>query len=139
MPLAKCPRTGKLFDNSKGLVHPEAQHQEEEDYNKILDYLAEHPNAKPDEVIEQTGVTMECIHRMVKSGRVREMDHAALRKQAEEFTERAAEVAKRNQRVANELNLALRGPGAHVEHSDPLTPSVSADVRSTYQSKRDKI
>lgn len=134
MPLAKCPRTGKLFDNSKGMVHPDAQKLEEEDYTRILDYLAEHPNAKPDEVVDKTGVTIECLNRMIKAGRVREMDQHALRQQAEEFSERAAEIAKRN-KVASDIGQALR----HTPASTPGQHSTSTDVRSTYQNKREKF
>lgn len=136
MPLAKCPRTGKLFDNAKGLVHPSAEAVEEEDYVKILDYLVEHPNAKSDEVVANTGVTQECIARMIKSGRVKEMDTAALQAQAEEYAERSAEVARRNQQLASEI-------GSVIRQATPTTvstlESASRSVRSTLESKRSKL
>lgn len=136
MPLAKCPRTGKLFDNAKGLVHPSAEAVEEEDYVKILDYLVEHPNAKSDEVVANTGVTHECIARMIKSGRVKEMDTAALLAQAEEYAERSAEVARRNQQLASEIGSVIRQATP-----TPISTmeSASRSVRSTLESKRSKL
>ncbi len=140
MPLAKCPRTGKLYDNSRGVVHPDAQVQEEEDYTKILDYVAEHPNAKPAEIVEETGVSLDCVHRMIKVGRLREMDKHALMAQADEFADRAAEIAKRNQKVAGALNQVLRqGPAsAPVGHSSSPSSNSAENVRSTLQHKREK-
>jgi hypothetical protein len=140
MPLSKCPRTGKLFDNSHNVVHPDAQALEEEDYTKILDYVAEHPNAKMAEIIEETGVTPECIQRMIKVGRLREMDQHALSAQAEEYADRAAEVAKRNQRVAGALNQVLRqGAAGGKVGSSGGSHSSAENIRSTLQHKRDKL
>jgi len=136
MPLAKCPRTGKLFDNANGLVHPSAEAVEEEDYVKILDYLVEHPNAKSDEVVASTGVTHECIARMIKSGRVKEMDTASLLAQAEEYAERSAEVARRNQQLASEIGSVIRQASPTIVST---TESASRSVRSTLESKRSKL
>jgi len=108
MPLAKCPRTGKLFDNTQGLVHPTAKEQEEADYARIADYLALHPNAKPDQVVEALEVTVDCINRMVKSGRVAEFDMAALQAQAQQQAEREQEVAQRNLRMSRDLSAVLQ-------------------------------
>ncbi len=136
MPLAKCPRTGKLFDNAKGVVHPSAEAVEEEDYVKVLDYLAIHPNAKGDEVVENTGVTHECIARMIKTGRVKEMDAAALMAQAEEYVDRSAEVARRNQQLASEIGSVIRQTTPTIVSP---SESVSRSVRSTLESKRGKL
>ncbi len=140
MPLAKCPRTGKLFDNTSGVVHPDALATEEADYTKILDYVAEHPNAKAPEIIEETGVSQECLNRMIKVGRLREMDHHALSVQADEFADRAAEIAKRNQRVSGALGEVLRQRPAGGSAVRPgTTQHIESDnVRSTLQHKREK-
>lgn len=137
MPLAKCPRSGKLFDNSKGVVHPSVEAEEEQDYSKVLDYLAENPNAKPREVMQETGVTEECIARMVKCGRIKEMDEVALQKQADEQAERSAEIARRNQQLAAEIGSVLRH--APSGGALPTLESGSRCVRSTLESKRNKL
>ena len=138
MPLSRCPRTGKLFDNSAGLVHPDAHHDEEADYTKILDYLAEHPNAKPPEVIAATGVTQECLNRMVKSGRVMELDDVALKELEAKTAERSAEIARRNQRVAQDINAVLRqSPSGGPSRGGASTTSSMGDIRSTLSKKRE--
>ena len=68
MALAKCPRSGKLFDNSQGVVHPECMKEEQEDYHKVQDYLAENPSSSIKEIEESTGVDKGCILRMVDQG-----------------------------------------------------------------------
>ncbi|MBI1317490.1 MAG: hypothetical protein GC168_00890 [Candidatus Hydrogenedens sp.] len=130
MPLAKCPRTGKLFDNTKGLVHPSAKDQEEADYEKIADYLAQHPNAKPDEVCEAVEVTVDCINRMVKSGRVKEFDEAALKAQAVEQAEREAEIAERNLRMSRDLSSVLQKRPARKEPEIGKASMHNRSVRS---------
>jgi hypothetical protein len=115
MPLAKCPRTGKLFDNTQGLVHPTAKEEEEQDYARIADYLAMHPNAKPDQVVEALEVTIDCINRMVKSGRVKEFDEKALKAQALDQAEREQEIAQRNIRMSRDLSAVLQSRPARKE------------------------
>ncbi len=138
MPLSRCPRTGKLFDNSAGLVHPDAHHDEEADYTKILDYLAEHPNAKPPEVMAATGVTQECINRMVKSGRVMELDDEAMKALEMETAERSAEIARRNQRVAQDISTVLRqSPSGGTMRGGSSATSSLGDIRSTLSKKRE--
>ena len=127
MPLAKCPRTGKLFDNTKGLVHPNAKEAEESDYDKIADYLAENPNAKPDQVVEAIGVTIDCINRMIKSGRVKEFDKEALAAQAEEHANRDKEIAERKLRVSRDLGSLL---GKRPQRTEPEVGSRSMHNRS---------
>ncbi len=96
MPLAKCPRTGKLFDNTKTSVHPAAMAEEEADFAKILDYIVSHPNSSPEEIVEETGVTVDCVLRLKTQGRLKELDTEAALKQEQDFLEEKKNQAKRD-------------------------------------------
>jgi primosomal protein N' len=106
MPLSKCPRSGKLFDNTLGPVHPDVMEEEQADYQRILDYIAEHPNCKTEDAAKATGVDIGCLQRLVKQGRVAALSQEDLRAQEEENQKRAEEIAKRNARLAQDLQRA---------------------------------
>ncbi len=103
MPLVKCPRSGKLFDNSTGPVHPDVLQEEEADYSKISDYLAENPGSTTNEVAEATGVDPACVKRMVEQGRLEELDEATQTARLEEMREEERRRAKREAKRRSEL------------------------------------
>ena len=106
MPLSKCPRTGKLFDNKKSPVHPSAMAAEESDYEKVTDYVTENPNSPLKDVCEETGVDEACVNRMIRIGRLKEFDAKDLAEQADEKADREAEIARRNLKIAQDLQEA---------------------------------
>lgn len=112
MALGKCPRTGKLYDKSTGPVHPSVMAEEEAEYSKILDYVADHPNCEPTEVVEETGVPLEVLQRLVKQGRVEQLTSDEVEAKALDQAKRADETNRIRQRIAEDLAKATRGgPG----------------------------
>jgi len=128
MALAKCPRTGKLFDKSQGPVHPDAMAEEEADYAKIRDYLAKKPNAAPEEVVEETGVSVACVRRMINQGMVKELDLKQLEQLHQEQLEREREQARRKNQVAQDI--------ARVNKPPQEKPKSAGPVRSEFDKKR---
>lgn len=70
MPLANCKECGKLFLKVSSDICPECQKKEEEDFDRVKNYLKEHPNAKITEIIEETGVSEIKVNKFIKSGRL---------------------------------------------------------------------
>ncbi|MBN2308121.1 MAG: hypothetical protein JXR94_04075 [Candidatus Hydrogenedentes bacterium] len=70
MPLATCPRCNKMFDKTGPLVCPRCQDAEEEDYEKIRQSLAEHPNQSAEDLAEAAQVDIECVLRLLEAGRI---------------------------------------------------------------------
>ncbi len=70
MPLANCKECGKLFFKVASDICPECQKKEEEDFNKVKDYLREYPNASLSEIMEATGVNEKKISKFIKAGRL---------------------------------------------------------------------
>jgi primosomal protein N' len=130
MPLSKCPRSGKLFDNALGPVHPDVLEEEEADYQRILDYISEHPNCGTDEAAKATGVEVACLQRLVKQGRVAALSQEDLRLQEEENLKRAEEVAKRNARLAQDLQRAA------TTLKDAVPQAKIGSVHNTLEEKR---
>ncbi len=104
MPLAKCPRSGKLFDKAQTPVHPDVLAEEEADYEKVLDFLAENGRRTKSELARLTGVAEECIQRMLDWGRIEELDEA---KEAE-LEEKAREEDMRRAKRESERKAKLR-------------------------------
>ncbi len=129
MPLAKCPRSGKLFNKDTGPVHPDFMEEELADYEKVLNYLAEHPNANPDIVANATGVTMECIKRMVEQGRIEAMDFESIEKRAIERAEEEERTAKLRAKLQSEM--------ANIKLPEKKEVEFGGTVRSALEQKRD--
>ncbi|MBI5092171.1 MAG: hypothetical protein HZB26_06950 [Candidatus Hydrogenedentes bacterium] len=70
MALASCPRCKQLFTKVRVEVCPNCQADEEADFEKIRAFLEESPNKTTDEVAKATGVSRECVMRMVEDGRI---------------------------------------------------------------------
>ena len=71
MDLKNCPKCGKLF--AKKTSHklcPVCRDSEEEDFEKVKDYLWDNPNATIDEVHRETGVERETIIKFVRDDRL---------------------------------------------------------------------
>jgi hypothetical protein len=86
--------------------------EEEAEYSKILDYVADHPNCEPTEVVEETGVPLEVLQRLVKQGRVEQLTSDEVEAKALDQAKRADETNRIRQRIAEDLAKATRGgPG----------------------------
>ena len=134
MPLASCPRSGKLFDKSQTPVHPDVMDEEENDYATVLDYLAEHGKHTKSEVAEATGVEEACIQRMIDWGRLEELDEAL----EEEREEHAREEQTRRAEREAAKKAKLREQLEDVMESTPAeeSGSVQDHVRDILARKR---
>lgn len=70
MPLAKCVRCEKLFDKLNHPVCPACMPEEEEDYEKVRECLADHPEMSAEGISEITGVEIPCVMRMLDQGMI---------------------------------------------------------------------
>lgn len=131
MPLTKCPRSGKLFDNTKGPVHPDCMAEEEADYEKVLDSLAGKPRSTPKEISDATGVDIECIDRMIHQGALEEFDLGLEKAREEEYLEEERRRVKREVERKAKLMQDL----ASVKKPPPKTSSAES-VRSLVNQKR---
>lgn len=70
MPLATCPRCSKMFDKHHTSVCAKCLDDEDADYEKVRQALAEQPNLTAEELAEKTEVSMDCVLRLLESGRI---------------------------------------------------------------------
>jgi len=70
MPLANCKECGKLFVKISSDICPECQKKEEEDFNRVREYLKTHPNANLQEIIDATGVSEAKVSKFIRAGRL---------------------------------------------------------------------
>lgn len=71
MDLRNCPKCGKLFAyNGTNKLCPVCRDTEEEKYQKVKDYLWDHPHATIEQVHKDTGVERELIIKFVRDGRL---------------------------------------------------------------------
>jgi len=135
MALAKCPRSGKVYDNKSGPVHPDVMHEEEADYMLLAEYVREHPNCKPEEACEETGVSLACLKRMVKEERLAEFSPKELEQREAEVAERQEELNKQRARMARGLSEAkadLMNPKSSGKGTDGASVhDILADKRRT--------
>jgi len=68
--LKNCPRCGKIFVYTSIMLCPDCRREDDEDYNKVRDYLYEHPKATIDRVSNETGVSTKKIIRFLREGRL---------------------------------------------------------------------
>jgi len=130
MPLAKCPRTGKVFDNSQGPVHLSVMDEEKADYEKVLDYVAQNPGATPKELSKETGVDPACIIRLKKDGRLEEIDEEVEMEKEKE----ARKAEKRHlQSEAERKNQLMAGLA---NQKKPAAPKRVSGVHDTLGKKR---
>lgn len=137
MPLAKCPRSGKLFDKAQNPVHPDVLEEEEADYEKVLDYLAEHGKHTKSEVAAATGVEEACIQRMIDWGRIEELDEEVEAEREEQVREeqsrRAKREAARKAKIRDQLKDAMEDSAPA-----PQSEDVTERVHDILSRKRDR-
>ena len=71
MIMTKCPRCGKLFSKVRSLVCGHCLEDEEADFDRIRQVVQESPDLKPEQVSEISGVTVDCVLRMLKQSRIK--------------------------------------------------------------------
>jgi len=70
MNLDYCPRCGKLFARGFRDICPNCVKEIEEEYEKCVAYLKEHPNITIQQLSEATGVSVRQITRFIREGRI---------------------------------------------------------------------
>lgn len=70
MPLANCPRCKKLFNKVKLAICTACEAEEEADFEKVRRSLHDKPNQTAEEVAEATGVSQDCVLRLLDEGRI---------------------------------------------------------------------
>ncbi len=70
MDVRNCKRCGKIYNYTGGAVCNNCLQQEQEDFEKIRDYLFNNPNSSTAEVSEATGIELKVISRFLKEGRL---------------------------------------------------------------------
>ena len=70
MPLAKCERCAKLFAKTNHPLCPNCVPEEEQDFEKVRTCLGEHPDLSAEAISELTGVSLQCVMRMIDQGLV---------------------------------------------------------------------
>ncbi len=127
MALARCPRSGKLYDDRDGPVHPDCIAEEEADYQKVRDYLLLCPDATHSEVMIATGISASCMERMVDQQMVRLLDHHE-RKAVAKHNINQMEALRLHQQLGSEINDLRAKPKKPV--------ALGQSVRQTLERKR---
>lgn len=70
MALASCQRCKKLFEKVRNPICPNCEDLEEEDYEKIRQALVEHPGSSAEQLSDETGVSIDCVLRLLAEGRI---------------------------------------------------------------------
>lgn len=73
--LAKCARCKKLFNRILSEVCTACQPEEDADYRRIRDVLTTGRDLNAQEVAEEAGVGVECVIRMLREGRIDNVEH----------------------------------------------------------------
>ncbi len=68
--IKKCGRCGKIFSSFTAKVCLACEPAEEEDYSRIRELLRETPGLSAEDVAEGARVTLECVLRMLETGRI---------------------------------------------------------------------
>lgn len=70
MNIRNCPECGKVYlENPAGLC-PDCYDKEQQDADKVADFLRDHPRSHINDIHEATGVKHKVILRMLKKGRI---------------------------------------------------------------------
>jgi flagellar operon protein (TIGR03826 family) len=70
MGLANCPECGKLYVENAARVCPDCYRKQEEDAERVVEYLRDVEKATLEEIHEATGVKHKIILRLIRSGRI---------------------------------------------------------------------
>jgi flagellar operon protein (TIGR03826 family) len=65
-----CPRCGKLFSHISKSVCADCEKAEEETFNRLRDYLDEHPDSILSELSEATHISVKRITQYIRDGRL---------------------------------------------------------------------
>lgn len=69
MPLSKCPRCETLYNKTEDtVVCGECLSDEDQDYETVRETLEEKPDLNAQQVAEISGVSVDCVLRMIDSG-----------------------------------------------------------------------
>jgi flagellar operon protein (TIGR03826 family) len=71
MDIRNCKRCGNIYHYNGTGVCNQCAEQEQEDFDKVRDYLFEHPNSPASEINQATGVELKVISRFLKEGRLK--------------------------------------------------------------------
>ena len=78
MPLAQCPRCNQMFNKKGAPVCPKCEPDEDANYETLRRSMEERPDLIPTQIAELTGVTLDCILRLIEEGRIATLtDHRA--------------------------------------------------------------
>ena len=128
MPLTRCPRCGKLFNNAEGPVHPDFIAEEEADYEKIRAYLGRHPRCNVEEAAAGAKVEVDCVKRMVSQGFLEMLTQDEVQKREKQLSER--DLLRLNQDLAKEMS--------KIELPSKKDVEFGGTVRSVLHEKRGK-
>jgi len=126
MPLKRCPRSGVLYDSKHGPVHPDCMEQEEADYDRVLDYLRDHPHAPPAAVAEALSVNPDVLGRMVEQGLIRPLSDSEVEKHRKRLSEK--ELQHLNAKVTEQI--------ASIKLPEKKKVEIDGTVRNMLQKKR---
>lgn len=70
MDIRNCKRCGKVFNYAGVPLCGECAQQEQADFEKVREYLFQHPNSTTIEVTNATGIDPKVISRLLKAGRL---------------------------------------------------------------------
>lgn len=70
MGLANCPECGKLYVENAARVCPECYRRQEDDAERVMEYLRDADKATLEEIHQATGVKHKIILRLLHSGRI---------------------------------------------------------------------
>lgn len=70
MEVKNCPKCGKIFTQIKDPICPSCLKQDEEDFQKVRDFLKEYPKSTMSEIVQITGVSAKRINKYLRDGRL---------------------------------------------------------------------
>jgi len=68
--LRNCPKCGKVFSYMSNSICKECEKAEEDQFNKVRDYLNENPMCNMQVLSDETGVSMKKIMQYLRDGRL---------------------------------------------------------------------
>ena len=68
--LVKCPRCERIFSRTLAAVCPDCFQEEADEFDKVRDVLEGEPALNATQVADASGVSLECILRFLREGRV---------------------------------------------------------------------
>jgi flagellar operon protein (TIGR03826 family) len=70
MDVRNCRRCGKMYQFMGSYICMNCARQDDEDFQKVKEYVLDHPGASPVDVSEATGVEIKTISRFLREGRL---------------------------------------------------------------------